>query len=217
MLPIVVNPLLWYVHEQMKQVPIEVLLKVVVSYYSIEDIEKAKNIIFENFPEENRPRKLQRKINRQGQNKADNNVKDIVEMFHEMAIADGFKTPIFVTANTDFPPLSIVGVDVTALKQDMAVLQKDFLLMQQAKLQDNTELNDIKQAVDELKSLLMKQQNSPAEKKINNLNDRRKKVGEIKSTALNISCNQSAAAPCSTASCAAMITLLQLVLLILKK
>lgn len=163
MLPIVVNPLLWYVHEQMKQIPTEVLLKVVVSYYSIEDIEKAKNIIFENFPEENRPRKLQRKINRQGQNKADNNVKDIVEMFHEMAIADGFKTPIFVTANTDFPPLSIAGVDVTALKQDMAVLQKDFLQMQQAKLQDNTELNDIKQAVDELKSLLMKQQNSPAE------------------------------------------------------
>ena len=49
MVPIVVNPLLWYVHEQIKCVPSETLVSVFSKYYSSEAMEKAKNTLFDHF------------------------------------------------------------------------------------------------------------------------------------------------------------------------
>ena len=51
---IVLNFLLWYIHEQIKQSLKEKLLKVVLSFYSGRAIKKQKNVIFANFPEEYR-------------------------------------------------------------------------------------------------------------------------------------------------------------------
>ena len=91
MVPIVVDPLLWYVHEQMKCVSSETLVSVLAMYYSSEAIEEAKNTPFDRFSQEFRPKKL-RKITRQGPHKSENNIKDIIEVFHEMAVTEGFKT-----------------------------------------------------------------------------------------------------------------------------
>ena len=48
---IVLNFLLWYIHEQIKQSLKEKLRKVVLSFYSGRAIEKQKNVIFANFPD----------------------------------------------------------------------------------------------------------------------------------------------------------------------
>ena len=57
MVPIVVNPLLWYVHEQMKCVPLKTLVSVLSKCYSSEAIEEAKNTLFDHFSQEFRPKK----------------------------------------------------------------------------------------------------------------------------------------------------------------
>ena len=52
MVLVVVGSVLWYIHEQMKQLLVDVLDKFLIGQYSSEAIEEAKNIIFEKFPEE---------------------------------------------------------------------------------------------------------------------------------------------------------------------
>jgi len=53
------------------------LLKLVGQYYKPEEIEAAKDLLYDNFPEEARPKHL-RKQAKQGVHKAENIVKDIV-------------------------------------------------------------------------------------------------------------------------------------------
>ena len=52
--------------------------------------------------------------------------KDIIEVFHEIAVAKGFKPLIFVTAATKFSPLVSVGVDATAWF-NLLIKKKDYL------------------------------------------------------------------------------------------
>ena len=96
---IVVNSLLWYAHEQMKQISKEKLVKFILNFHSENAIEEAKNVIFDDFPEEDRPRKLLKKVQTQGLNNAESDFKDIIEVFHEIAVVKGFKPTIFVTAD----------------------------------------------------------------------------------------------------------------------
>ena len=47
----VVNPILWYIQQRMKQLNIDTLCKLVIQYYQPEEIEVAKDLLYNNFPE----------------------------------------------------------------------------------------------------------------------------------------------------------------------
>ena len=94
--PIVINSLLLYVYQRMKQLLQVMIIKVILDYYNSEEIEAAKELLFQHFPDQHRTKKLQRKITRQGLHKDENNVKDLLEILHEMSVADKFNPPIFL-------------------------------------------------------------------------------------------------------------------------
>ena len=148
MVPIVVNPLLWYVHEQMKCVPSKTLVSVLAKYFFSEAIEEAKNTLFDHFSQEFRPKKL-RKITRQGPHESENNIKNIIEVFHEMTVTEGFKQPVFVTANTDFPPLNVAKVDITALQHDIDIIKNEVYILVYKEIRENEsiQLKEHKEAV----------------------------------------------------------------------
>ena len=110
--PIVINSLLWYVYQRMKQLSQVMIIKVILDYCNSEEIEAAKELLFQHFPEQHRPKKLQRKITRQGLHKDENNVKGLLELFHEMSVADKFNPPIFAS---HFPSMDITNIDALAL------------------------------------------------------------------------------------------------------
>lgn len=161
MVPIVVNPLLWYVHEQLKNVAVDTLVKVLSKFYSAETIEEAKTTIYDNFTEEKRPRKLQRKILRQGPHKSENNIKDIIDILHEMAASVGFEKPIFVTANTDFPPLSLAEVDVSSMQYEILAIKKELNQFKETKASEMRELSQMKRDIQELISTIVSKENAP--------------------------------------------------------
>ena len=65
-------------------------------------------------------------MQRQVLNEAENDMKDIIEVFHEIAVVKRFKTPIFVTEGAKFPPLDAAGVNVTPLQLEFVNLKKDY-------------------------------------------------------------------------------------------
>ena len=58
------NPLLWYIFQRMKQMTLDMLCKIIIQYYSSVEIETAKELSFDHFSDEVRPKHL-RKISRQ--------------------------------------------------------------------------------------------------------------------------------------------------------
>lgn len=162
MVPIIVNPLLWYVHEQLKNVEVDTLIKVVSKFYSAESIEVAKTTIYVNFTEDKRPRKLQRKILRQGPHKSENNIKDIIDILHEMAASVGFEKPIFVTANTDFPPLSLAEIDVPSMQYEILAIKKELNQLKATKASEMCEITQMKKDIHELMSITKSKEISPS-------------------------------------------------------
>ena len=129
-------------------------MKLLIDYYKADDIVIAKDELFEDFPEENRPTNL-RKKNRQGPQKVESNVKDIIDCFSAMAAAKNFEAPLIVTDDCNFPSLDLKHMDLAALCQDAVSLKKEFfniredaaLLRAQA-----AAINDVKESLAELKS-----------------------------------------------------------------
>ena len=114
----VVNPILWYIQQRMKQLNIDTLCKLVIQYYQPEEIEVAKDLLYNNFPEQGRPKHLRKKV-RHGENKLDNTIKDMVAVFHEFSVTNNFKPPLIVTATSIFPSLDLGNIDGAAMSMDI--------------------------------------------------------------------------------------------------
>ena len=52
---IVINPVLWFINHRMKLLRLDLLLKLLLDYYSDDEIEKAKDELYNHFPQEFRP------------------------------------------------------------------------------------------------------------------------------------------------------------------
>ena len=148
--PIVVNSLLWYVYQRMKQLSQVMIIKVILDYYNSEEIEAAKKLLFQHFPDQHK--KLQQKITRQGLHKDENNVKDILELFHEMSVADKFNPPIFATADSHFPSMDITNIDALALQNKVNLLRKEINTIKDSRNADNDTLVEIKKMLTEMKN-----------------------------------------------------------------
>ena len=49
---IVINPVLWFINQRMKLLCLDILLKLLLDYYSDDEIEKAKDELYTRFPQE---------------------------------------------------------------------------------------------------------------------------------------------------------------------
>ena len=61
MVTYVVNPLLWYMFQRIKQMTLGMLCKIIIQYFSSVEIETAKELLFDHFPYEVRPKHFRKK------------------------------------------------------------------------------------------------------------------------------------------------------------
>ena len=149
----VVNSLLWYLVQRMKQLHIDMICKMVVKHYSSMDIENAKELLFKNFPEDARPKNL-RKKSRQGAHKLGYTVKDMIDVLHEMSVTNNFTPPVFVTADCNFPSLDLSNVDAVTMSSDINELKEEVATLKADKLSDKIVLDEIKMSLRDIHSLL---------------------------------------------------------------
>ena len=84
----------------------------------------AKDLLYNNFPEQARPKHLRKKV-RQGENKLDNTIKDMVAVFHEFSVTNHFKPPLIVTATSNFPSLDLGNIDGAAMSMDICNIKQE--------------------------------------------------------------------------------------------
>ena len=58
---IVINPVLWFINQRMKMLRLDILLKLLLDYYSDDEIEKAMDELYNHFSQEFRPNNLKEK------------------------------------------------------------------------------------------------------------------------------------------------------------
>ena len=98
----------------------DVISKLILDYYSDEEIENAKEVLHANFKS-----KSGRKIIRKGNDKFAKHVEDIFKILHKMsAEIEKEAVPILVTHLSRFPPLDITHLDAATLYTDMITLKK---------------------------------------------------------------------------------------------
>ena len=134
----------------MKQLSQVMIIKVILDYYNSDEIEAAKELLFQHFPDQHRPKKLQRKIARQGLHK------DLLELFHEMSVVDKFNLPIFVTADSHFPSMDITNIDALALQNEVNLLRKETNTIKDSRNADSDTLVEIKKMLTEIKNANVK-------------------------------------------------------------
>ena len=93
---VVVNIVLWFIHERMKILKTHLLAKSVVDYFDSKIIESAKDVSYDKFTGECRPNNS-RKKQRHGPNKSEGDVRDIIGFMHEMSMVSSFTPPSFAT------------------------------------------------------------------------------------------------------------------------
>ena len=116
----VINSILWYINQRIKQLPNYVLVKLVVDYYSSDDNDSARDKLYKNFPDEFRPNNSRKKSFKGPENElAQKNSKHIISVLHEMAVSKKFVPPIFATVGINFPSVDVSNLDATAIYNDL--------------------------------------------------------------------------------------------------
>ena len=114
----VLNEVLTYISNKMDLIPKDLLVKICADFYTVEELESAKNVAFKTCPT------MSRKIKRQGNEKsiAKKNVEDIIDLFSK---CNTEMLPVFVARNLqNIPPIDITHVDVTQLTSEVNELKK---------------------------------------------------------------------------------------------
>ena len=147
---VVINSISWYINQRMKQLPNDVSVKLVVDYYSSDDIDSARDKLYKNFPDEFRPSNSRKKSFKGPENvPAQKNCKDIISVFHEMAVSEKLAPPIFATADLNFP--SAGNLDAIAIYNDLLSLKKEVKQLHDEKDLEKMVLQDIQSALKEVR------------------------------------------------------------------
>ncbi|KAK2166545.1 hypothetical protein NP493_1317g00000 [Ridgeia piscesae] len=103
------------------------IVKLLIDFYSDDDIASAKNILFQTaFNDRDAPRLIKRK----GKDKSLNNIQDILNIFLEMPPQS---VPCYVARELSrLPPLSMNCFDVSSLVKDMASVKLHLLILQES-------------------------------------------------------------------------------------
>ena len=137
----------------------DLLVKVVSEFYFKSDILNAKKELFEKVIING---KTQRLIKRQGNNKNDMNVKDILEFLHlpdAYMNDDPSSKPIYATATCNFPPVDVKNIDGLTIVHDLNMVKEEIKSLQKkssAVQQLSDQLAEIRCMVSELSALTRK-------------------------------------------------------------
>ena len=133
----------------MKEMTLDMLFKIIIQYYSFVEIETAKELLFDHFPDEVRLKHCRKKA-RQGAHKLENTIKDMVDVFHELAVTKSFIPSIFVTDTCHFPSIDLANVDAVSMDTDIMQLKKDINSFKDNKETEKSvlkEIQDLLQAI----------------------------------------------------------------------
>ena len=119
--------LLTFVSDKINTLPYDMIVKLLVDFYSDDDIASAKNILYQTaFKDRDAPRLIKRK----GKDRCLNNIQDILNIFLEMPPQS---VPCYVAKELSrLPPLSINCFDVSSLVKDMESVKLHLLILQES-------------------------------------------------------------------------------------
>ena len=115
---VVVNTVLRFIHEKMKILKTDFLVKSVVDYFDSKIIESSKDSLYKKFPAEYRPNNF-RKKQRQGPNKSEGDVRDIIGAMHNMSMVTSFPPPLFAKVSSNFPSGKLNNLDASSMWHDI--------------------------------------------------------------------------------------------------
>lgn len=135
---IVINEVLAFVQNKIAVMDNESLIRICVSAFSVEDVEKAKSLLFETLPTD-----IQ-KISRRKEGKQKRDMEDIINLFNAV---QSEQIPMFVAYDLQkLPPITFDHVDVTKLLKDILVIQRDVMYIKENYV-TKEQLNEIKSNV----------------------------------------------------------------------
>lgn len=139
---IVINEVLAFVHNKLEVMDEESLVRICVTAFSVEEIESAKNLLFNAIPTK------QRNISRKRSGKSSRDLYDLISVLKQ---ADPDEIPMFVAKELHkLPPITFDHVDVTRLLKDILVLQKDIADIKNTYV-PLTQFNEVKNELKNLK------------------------------------------------------------------
>lgn len=120
---LVVNELLCFVQNKHEVVDSEGLVRVCSAFYTPEEVEIAKSLLFQSIPK-TQTRKVKRKVK---DGKRDKDLFDVIEVFKS---EEPEVIPCFVALDLNrLPPITFDHIDVTRLLKDLLKLQNDVQLI----------------------------------------------------------------------------------------
>ena len=96
----------------MKLLQQDAIVTMIVGYFSPEEIDSAREVRNQNFPDEAGPNNLQKKPFKVSDQRSKKKVKDMILVLHEMLVTDKFSPPTWTTVSTNFPSLDVANADV---------------------------------------------------------------------------------------------------------
>ncbi|XP_063631832.1 uncharacterized protein LOC134803057 [Cydia splendana] len=155
---LVVNETLCFIQNKHMIMESDSLVKICSSAFSVEDIEKAKSLLFHSISTD------LRNIKRKAKSKEGKSSKDLFDIINVFKVTDSEKLPVFVACDLNkLPPITWDHLDVSRLLKDITVLKHDLesikdtyatkILVQQMKQEllcnrNDTVVNDSHQEVD---------------------------------------------------------------------
>jgi hypothetical protein len=116
---IVIDELLAFLKAKLSRADEESLVKICVSTFTSDDIQKSHTLLFESVPTE------LRKISRKGKGKEDRLLYDIL---HFLKVTEPDMLPVFVARDLEkLPPLTFDHLDVSKLLKDLALAQAEIM------------------------------------------------------------------------------------------
>jgi hypothetical protein len=141
---IVIDELLCYVQNKISICDEESLVKICLSTYTTEQIQRSVTLLFESFSSNN-----VRKIDRKGRKKESRVLYDILNVFK---VTDPDILPVFVAREIEkLPPITFDHLDVSKLLKDLMLVQEDIKLIKSSYATVN-QLEEIKKECFEVKN-----------------------------------------------------------------
>ena len=136
----IISELLCFVANKISSMPYDMLVKLCTDFYSENDVECAKDILFNASTISG---ESSRKIKRRGSSKKLYDVQDILNIFLELP---AHASPMFVCKNlNNIPPLSMNNFDMSSLIKTMESLQHQMYVLKESQdtsLKAQMEIND---------------------------------------------------------------------------
>ena len=109
------NEMLCYMYNKIDVIPHDILLKICMDFYSDEEIEEAKSLLY------NTCSTTIRQVQRKGNKKREMNINDMISVLHKAE-----SMPVYVACDLSrLPPLDFNNIDITSMSQDIKRLKAD--------------------------------------------------------------------------------------------